>query len=266
MSRANRNIAIVGCGWLGESLAEFYLEKGEQVFGTTRTPSKATELKKLGVTPFLLNSFDDDLSWLSSSDVLVLNMPPSSFGNDYARFMEHVVHHVGPQTNVVFISSTSVYDNRNTLIDESEMSLGNSSRGKNVFEAEKALKSALANRLTIIRMAGLVGKGRHPVKFMSGKTYAGKREPINLIHLEDCLGLIEAVIDKGFWGETLNGCASEHPFKEDYYSWAAKQFHITPPIFTSEEMAHKCVDNKKSKHILGYNYVYDTPYNFPHDK
>ena len=263
MGRTPKKIAIVGCGWLGESLAEFYLEKGEQVFGTTRTSSKAASLKKLGVEPFLLNSFDDDLSWLETMDVLMLNIPPSSFGEDYAKFMVHIVRHAGAETKMLFISSTSVYDNRNAIVDEKETSIGNSPRGKNVFEAETELKKVVGSRLTVIRMAGLVGKERHPVKFMSGKNYPGKEEPINLIHLVDCIGLMHAIIEKECWGETFNGCASEHPKKAEYYPWVAKKLHLATPVFTNEETSFKIISNEKSRLMLGYSYSYDSPFDFP---
>ena len=263
MRRNKLKIGIVGCGWLGESLAEFYLEKGEQVFGTTRTPSKAISLKKLGVETFLLNSFDDDLRWLKTMDVLVLNIPPSSFVEDYARFMVHIVRHIGTHTKVIFISSTSVYDNRNNVVDENEVFVGNSPRGKNVYQTEKELERALGSGLTIIRMAGLVGKERHPAKFMAGKNYPGKEEPINLIHLKDCIGLIDAVIEKKYWGETINGCASEHPKKSEYYTWAANEFRLDAPLFTPEKTDFKIISNEKSRMILGYSYRYDSPFDFP---
>lgn len=263
MRRNKLKIAIVGCGWLGESLAKFYLEKGEQVFGTTRTPSKAATLKKLGVEAFLLNSFDDDLRWLKTMDVLILNIPPSSFGEDYARFMVHIVCHIGAHTKVIFISSTSVYDSRNNVVDENEVFVGNSPRGKNVYQAEKELDGALGSVLTIIRMAGLVGKERHPAKFMAGKSYPGKEEPINLIHLTDCIGLIDLIIEKKCWGETINGCASEHPKKSEYYTWAANEFSLDAPLFTPEETDFKIISNEKSRVLLGYSYRYDDPYDFP---
>lgn len=263
MNTTRKKIAIVGCGWLGSSLAEFYLEQGDKVFGTTRTPAKANSLKNLGVEPFLLNSFEDDLSWLGAMDFLVLNIPPSAFKDNYAQFMVHIVRHTGTQTKIVFISSTSVYDNNDSMVNEKETSIGNSQRGKNVFDAETELQKAVGSRLTIIRMAGLVGKDRHPVKFMTGKNYAGKSEPINLIHLADCIGLIDAVLEKSCWGETINGCSGEHPEKGEYYTWAANELNLHPPNFSNEITPYKIISNEKSRLILGYSYIYDSPFEFP---
>jgi nucleoside-diphosphate-sugar epimerase len=244
-------------------LAEFYLEKGLLVHGTTRTPSKATLLAQKGVHMHLLNDFNDDLTWLASVDVLVLNIPPSSFGAEYPSFMAHIVRFIGIETTVIFISSTSVYDNQNGVVHEDATEVGNSVRGKTVYAAEQELNRLLGARLTILRMAGLVGNDRHPVKFMTGKNYPGKSEPINLIHLEDCVGLIHAVIEKACWGETINGCTVEHPQKEDYYTWAANELNLHPPIFSNETTPYKIISNEKSRDLLGYSYRYDGPFDFP---
>ena len=256
-------IGIVGCGWLGATLAEFYLEKGLVVYGTTRTPSKAQQLSQNGVHMHLLNDFADELTWLDSVDVLVLNIPPSSFGAGYPRFMAHIVRFISGKTNVIFISSTSVYDDQNKVVNEDSTGVGNSARGKTVYAAEQELSSLLSTRLTILRMAGLVGNNRHPVKFMTGKNYPGKSDPINLIHLEDCIGLIDAVIENACWGETINGCTAEHPQKEEYYTWAAEKFDLAAPIFTTEKTTFKIISNEKSSKLLGYIYRYNNPFDFP---
>ena len=256
-------IAIVGCGWLGAPLAEFYLEKGLLVYGTTRTPSKATLLAQKGVHMHLLNDFTDDLTWLASVDVLVLNIPPSSFGAEYPRFMAHIVRFISEETNVIFISSTSVYHDQNKVVNEDSTEVGNSARGNTVYAAEQELNRLLGARLTIIRMSGLVGNDRHPVKFMTGKNYPGKSEPINLIHLVDCIGLINAVLENACWGETINGCAGEHPQKCEYYSWAAQELDLTAPIFTTEKTTFKIISNEKSRALLGYSYRYNSPFDFP---
>ena len=112
-------------------------------------------------------------------------------------------------------------------------------------------------------MAGLVGNNRHPVKFMTGKNYPGKSEPINLIHLEDCIGLIDAVIENACWGETINGCTAEHPQKEEYYTWAADKLDLTAPIFNTEKTTFKIINNEKSSNLLGYIYRYNNPFDFP---
>jgi len=263
MQITRKKIAIVGCGWLGSSLAEFYVKQGNEVAGTTRTPSKAETLNQIGVEGHILNSFEDDLSWLKTADILVLNIPPSSFGEEYPNFMVHIARQLTETARVLFISSTSVYDNRNLSVNENEVALGNSSRGKTVYQAEKELEKLLGKRLTTIRMAGLVGKERHPAKYMSGKVYPGQEEPINLIHLTDCIGLIEAVIKKEAWGEVFNGCAEVHPQKGEYYPWAARKLNVTPPEFTNETVPFKTVSNEKSRVVLGYSYRYADPFDFP---
>jgi hypothetical protein len=41
--------------------------------------------------------------------------------------------------------------------------------------------------------------------------------PVNLIHRDDCIGIINAIIEQNVWAEVFNGCADTHPFKADIH-------------------------------------------------
>ena len=38
--------------------------------------------------------------------------------------------------------------------------------------------------------------------------------PVNLVHLDDCIGVIEALIQQAAWGKLYNVCADDHPRKD----------------------------------------------------
>ena len=42
--------------------------------------------------------------------------------------------------------------------------------------------------------------------------------PINYIHLKDCIGIINAIINKEKWGKTYSAVAPFHPSKIEYYN------------------------------------------------
>lgn len=256
---------VIGCGWLGLPFAKHSIENGNKVIGTTTSKEKMEVLRNAGISPVLFTADGDERigDIFNSCNFILLNIPPSSLREIYSEKLLSLAKQFHPESKVIFISSTSVYADKNQEAKETDELDGEGRNAPYIIEAERALKQHLKERLTIIRMAGLVGGERHPAKFMSGKAYDNGKDKINLIHLEDCIGLINEVTEKKYYGETLNGCSTEHPTKIDYYTWAAKKMKITPPIFQEKEGSWKEVSNKKSKNSLKYHYKYNSPFDFP---
>lgn len=261
----NKKWGIVGCGWLGLELAKSLINAGQEVIGTTSTPEKLKHLENLGIIACLLkqSDFNQNQKWLDDLDYLVLNIPPSAFGAAYGQSMLNIAEQVNNSCNVIFISSTSVYPNTNDTVDENTPATGGQRNGPAVRNAEKVLESELKDRLTILRMAGLVGGDRHPIKYMARRQVKGASQPVNLVHRKDCIGIIQMVVNKNYWGKKLNVCCSLHPSREEYYNRAADQLDLQPPSFFEGESAGKVVSNVASKEILGYEYIYDDPFDFP---
>ena len=79
--------------------------------------------------------------------------------------------------------------------------------------------------------------------------------PVNLIHLDDCLGIIDAILQQQAWGETFNGCADTHPSKREFYSYARKLMGLPAPEFDTEtEVKYKIISNQKIKTKLNYTF------------
>ncbi len=261
----NKVWGVVGCGWLGLELAKSILVKGAAVHGTTSTPEKINVLESLGISGhlFTMKDFQKQADWLKEIDILVLNIPPSSFGENYAKAMAGVARQVKDSCKVIFVSSTSVYPNNNQEVDENTPSTGTQRNGPAISAAEKELQKLLDDRLTVLRMSGLVGGDRHPVKFMSGRDIKGADQPINLVHRDDCIGIIQRTVEHNYWGKTLNVCSTKHPSKEKYYTEVAFKYDLAPPNFISNKGDGKIINNQASKKELSYNYIYDDPFDFP---
>lgn len=259
-----KKIGIIGCGWLGLPLAEHLLGLGYSVAGTTQSQEKCALLTQKGIEAHQLEQedFKKPQSWLRSCDYIILNIPPSQFQEDYASTLVELMKNCANPTKVIFTSSTSVYADNNCEVNENTPIEGGKRNGKWVIDAEDALRQLLGKRLTILRLAGLVGGKRHPVKYMSGKTYPGANTPINLIHLDDCIQIIIALLESNKWGEIYNACSPDHPPKEEYYTYAAKQLGVPAPTFTKEHSAFKKVNSLKLIQDLGYQYIYKSPFDF----
>ncbi|WP_299624907.1 SDR family oxidoreductase [uncultured Tenacibaculum sp.] len=265
----NKQISILGCGWLGLPLAEFLIDKGYTVKGSTTSQTKEETLKERNIIPFVFKlgeSCDKTLmnDFFSDSEVIVINFPPKRIPNIFNVYQEQikeVLPYIKPEQKVIFISSTSVYQNTNDWVTETLDNKPEKESGKAVLAVEQLLQSRLKNNLTILRLAGLVGYDRVPGRFLAKKKeVANGKAPINVIHQDDCIGLINAIISENAWGTIINGCADEHPLRETFYTLAAEKEGLIPPEFkASDSIEFKKISNTKSKTLLKYNYKYPDP-------
>jgi nucleoside-diphosphate-sugar epimerase len=257
-------IGIIGLGWLGLPLAKSLLNKGHQVIGTTRT-----RLVNLSHQHFSHIRFDPQQkrsgngSFILDVDVLILAFTPSKVDEKaYAHDCVRILELIPANCKVLQLSSSSVYPEKEGIFKELDYPLG-AVKTNAIGYAELALSSMLRERLTVIRLSGLVGPLRYPVTAMakSGKTYAAL-DPINLIHLEDAIGLIEHVMTQKIWNKTINGCSTEHPFKGEFYTEMANKLGINPPLFENTKTCNRLISNDYSIE-LGYKYIYPNPNDFP---
>lgn len=253
-------IVVVGAGWLGLPLAEKLAAAGHEVVATRRNDFPASSDKLVwercnpdtGVFP----------AALSDAEVVVLAFPPSRTSADhYQNDALAIASKLNAEAKLILVSSTGVYPDAAVSYTEADWT-PEQARDSVLGACEWKLQQALENRVTIVRMAGLVGGERWPVRFMSrsGKTYNAD-EPVNLIHQEDAVGLLQFVIDQHIWGKVMNGCAPQHPLKAAHYTLLAKQLDIPAPQFEASGDGGKTIDSSYSE-ALGYKYVFPDPNQF----
>ncbi len=265
----NTQISVLGCGWLGLPLAKDFIAQHYTVKGSTTSEEKVAALQEAGIQPyvFTLGTTDDEAvmsDFLANSDVIVINFPPKrvpDIVHAYQAQIRAILPYINPVQKVVFISSTSVYQNTNDWVSEELENHPEKESGKAVLAAENLLKSHLKNRLTILRFAGLFGYDRVPGRFLANKKeLSNGNAPVNMIHQDDCIGLINTVITRNAWGEIINGCSDVHPLRKRFYVLAAKKLGLPPPEFKKEDtVSFKKISNIKSKMLLHYTYKRPNP-------
>ncbi len=264
------SVSILGCGWLGLPLAESLLERGYRVKGSTRNFAHLSNLKPKGIEPYYisLNPYviGRNISEFLSSEVLILNFPPErreDIESYHVTQIEHLIYELkySPVSKIVFISSTSVYPNLNREVVEKDSVSPEKPSGRALLSVERLLLGSGDFETTVIRFGGLIGYDRKPGRFLSGrKGLTGGDSPVNLIHRDDCIGVIETIMDKGVWGENFNACADMHPKRKDYYSEQARIGGFDPPEFKEDEASdHKIVSSAKLKSHTGYEFKYPDP-------
>ena len=255
-----QKISILGCGWLGLPLAISLVTKGWQVKGSTTNAAKLNTLDSNKIDPYLVQLPDDstiNLQFLES-DVLLINVPPSlkkQPAQAYLNQMQSLAKQVesSPVKHVVFISSTSVYPDTNTEITDTD----NIDCENALYQSELFFRESKNFTTTIIRFAGLIGPGRNPARFFAGKTnIANGRTPVNLIHLDDCIGIIETLLNQQNFGGTYHAAAPTHPSRTEFYTLAAQTSGLPLQGFIDELNEWKIIDPIKLQHALNYNFIH----------
>lgn len=260
-----KDISILGCGWLGLPLAESLVKKGYSVKGSTTTKSKLELLKSKGVEPYLIDSKDlnnDSYSEFLKSDLLIVSTTPQS-RVIFRTLAEDVA--ASPIKQLIFVGSTAVYPSVNDIVNEEEAEYIKSPHSGRVMKSlEDVFVNQAAFETTVLRFGGLFGPGRVPGKFMAGfEGLSGGDNPVNMIHLDDCVGVINAVIEKNAWGEVFNACAPVHPTRKEFYITAAQKAGVEPPKFNAvnqdKNARYKIVDSTKLIKKLEYKFIYPDP-------
>lgn len=259
-------ISILGCGWLGLPLAKDLLEKGHLIKGSTTSESKIEILKDAGIGPFLIsineNAVDGNMEgFLENSTILLIDIPPKLRGNTSDNFVKKIQTLIpfiekSSVEKVLFVSSTSVYADDNSLVTEETIPQPDTESGKQLLEAEKVLRNNPNFKTTILRFGGLIGEDRHPIKHLAGRENLENPEGfINLIHQNDCIGIMERIIALQCWGEIFNAVSPHHPTREIYYSEKAISLDWPLPKFTHDKPSKsKVISSAKIEKILQYQF------------
>lgn len=263
-----KQISILGCGWLGLPLAKSLIEKGFSVNGSTTSVEKIAVLENVGISAFQINLFEDRVEgnldlFLSNSEVLIIDIPPKLRGNSSENFVakiQNIIPFIEKSLveKVIFVSSTSVYSDDNSIITEETIPNPDTESGRQLLEAEQLLQSNKNFQTTILRFGGLIGEDRHPIKFLAGrKNIENPEGPINLIHQVDCIGIIEAIYETNSWKETYNAVTPYHPIRKEYYTHKAIELNLPLPEFDeSKTSIGKTILSDKVIETLNYNYSF----------
>ncbi|WP_339887260.1 SDR family NAD(P)-dependent oxidoreductase [uncultured Flavobacterium sp.] len=269
MKEERRKISILGIGWLGFPLAKKLIETGYDVKGSTTSESKLELLESNNIQPFQIELSENEIKgnivgFLENSEVLIIDIPPKLRSNPTENFVEKIkllIAEVEKSTvkKVLFISSTSVYADAFPIveIDENTIPNSDSESGKQLVQTEDLLLSNNNFQITILRFGGLIGEDRHPIKFLAGKKDIENPDaPINLIHQEDCIGIICEILNQVQYDSlVLNAVSPHHPTRKEYYTQKAIENNLTLPEFDeSKKSLGKLINSKKVLEFLNYKF------------
>ena len=279
-------VSIVGCGWFGFPLAKHLVKQGYQVSGSKREREAANKLQRVAIQAFCLdldnhefnghgleaNNFShhgleltsDLQSQLQASlhtDALVINIPPSirKLPHAYLNRLEFLKSLMAKHAyqRVIFISTTGVYPATGEPMTEADAA-PHSPSSNILLQAESLFLQDYPT--CVLRFSGLIGPARHPGRFLAGKKdLPGMDAPVNLVHLDDCIGAVSCLLSRDTISPIYNLCAPGHPSRVDFYTQAAEHLSLELPTFGEDIQVAKIIDASKITKELGFNYRHDSP-------
>ena len=272
-------ISILGAGWLGLSLGEALVADGHTVKASTTTRDKLAQIEAAGMQAYQL-SIDregtlSDPGDFFTTDLLIITLPPGGRRDPEVeeRYPKQVVAIIRAAIRsgirrLLFTSSTSVYGDVEAEVQETTTLSPATASGRALEAVEGYLQELTDLQVTILRLAGLAGPDRHPGRWFAGKkNVPNGQQRVNMVHREDVIGIIRAVIQQGGWGEVFNVCADEHPMKADFYRKATEDYGEVLPEFVVDPDGPlgKVVSNVKGREMLKYSYRFPDPMGFAYE-
>lgn len=254
-------ISIIGCGWLGLPLGKTLAESGYTVKGSTTTESKLATIAENEMLPVLADFSKDisteELMQLTNCDVAIVTVPFSRKKSTeenktlYKRIAGTLL--LEGVERVIMISSTSVYDDSEGVYTESDADEAHPLR-----ECERYFLDQFPSAL-VIRFSGLIGPMRHPGKFLAGKKdLPGPLHPVHLIHQTDCIGLIAHCIEHRI-DDTLNACMPDSMSRKEFYTLAAKDLGLEPPMFDDQDTSNgRIISIARLQEEVKYTFIHST--------
>lgn len=234
---------VFGCGYLGARVADAWLERGEEVLAVTRSASRAEQLKARGMQPVVADiTTGTGLAEIDGVGTVLFAVgfdraSGQKIHDVYVNGLRNALEHLPDSIErFIYISSTGVYSqNDGEWIDEASVCRPQREGGQACFAAEQLLgESRFADRVIILRLAGIYGVGRLPKlqDIAAGRAIESAPDGyLNLIHVDDAVRAILAADERGMPPELLLVSDGEPVLRGDFYRELAKLIGSPEPRF-----------------------------------
>ena len=233
------NIAILGCGYIGYTVAKYWRQKENFILTVTTTTDERVPTLQTVATRVVVTK-GSDLQGLKTAlqnqDVILLSVGAKN-RNTYeeaylntAKTLVSVIQELPNIRQLIYTGSYSIYGDRNGVwVDEETPPAPANLNAHILRKTEDVLLSADNEnlRVCILRLGGIYGPGRELVQIfggIAGTTKIGHGDEVtNWIHLDDVVSAIEFARYKNLRGiynlvcdahftskELINGVMASH--------------------------------------------------------
>jgi nucleoside-diphosphate-sugar epimerase len=273
---------IVGYGDIGKRVARLLAGRKESVSAVSRRTGEPS------LSPEFILQADLDLQRsleaipTSGTRVLYLAPPPGEGRIDsrMRNFCDLLTQRLPEQPNrIVYVSTSGVYgDCAGEWVDETRPVNPQTDRAYRRVDAEQVVQhwgDVYHVPVTILRVAGIYGPGRLPVKrLLSGlKVLPSEQSPFsNRVHADDLARICLAALDRVEVEGIYNVCDGEQSRMTDYFVAVAREFDLPEPVpvdrkeaielFSQEMLSYlsesRRLNNRRMLKKLGVTLLYPT--------
>lgn len=271
-------VLILGCGYLGERVAQQWHAAGRTVYTVTRSPDRAETFAQAGYIPLLGDVMQPDSLRLPPDVTTILyaiGLDRTTGHSQRAVYVTGLQHALASLTNcgvsqprVLYISSTSVYgESAGEWITSETPAHPTKESGHVCLEAETVLRDWAHTHTapaTVLRLAGIYGPGR----LLSRAASLRQQTPLsgcpqawlNLIHVDDAVTAVLAAERNITAGNTWLVADTEPVPRGVYYSHLAALVNAPPPVFSAPDdpERNKRCDSRTTQATLNWQLRYPT--------
>ncbi len=237
------DVAVIGCGYLGQRVAGLLSEQGASVVAVTRSPQRAERFARRGWQTLV-----GDLGQGVLPRRLTVGSLLFSLGSDrrddrpvcqvWSNACENVLRSVATLSGpIVYVSTTGVYgpSPSASVIDEDSAPAPQRAAAKAHLQMERRwAESVWSERCHVLRMGGLYSADRLPqlAKLRAGQSLTVAPDHwLNLIHGDDAARIVVAALTQ-WQGAGMTVVTDGRPVtRGDFYRHAARCLGLEPPTF-----------------------------------
>ncbi|MCY0969413.1 Rossmann-fold NAD(P)-binding domain-containing protein [Chryseobacterium wangxinyae] len=246
-----KKLGIIGCGWLGNHIAE-RLSNQYEIFATTTTVSKVADLESKGYQTTLVsfpNEMDPEMKvWEAAKDLdaIVISVPFSGLRGKQLPMndkRQNLLNFLGDYRGQLFLaSSTGVYAQEQKEFSEEDQPAEN-------VESEKFILEKFP-QTNILRLAGLMGGER----LLKNYNISDLDQLVNHIHYADICSVVEKMLHNQSESKVYNVVSPMHPNKQEVIN-AQKGL----PYEGERTMVGRTVSPQKLINELNFEFQYPDP-------
>ena len=238
---AEKRTLVVGCGYLGQCVAQLAAKRGGRLWGTTRSEAKAKTLADNGIPPVIIDwTQPQTLSDLPEVDqvVVAVSYDRNSQQDRYESQvggLQNLLSVLPPHVNVCYISTTGVYHQTDgSWVDEDSPTDPNRPGGRVHLQAEQLLRDRRNDSpWSILRLAGIYGPHRIPraADVIAGRPIVSSPDGyLNLIHVHDAAHAVLASWEQD-QQKMYVVCDDQPVIRREFYQEIAIQTGSDSPTF-----------------------------------
>lgn len=266
-------ILIAGCGYVGTELVKVLSADGHHVWGLRRNgvvlpkgaesvQADVTKPETLGMLPAGL----DAVVYAISAGGYDAARYRAAYVDGFKNLVTALESRSQPVKRVVYVSSTGVYaQDDGEWVDESSPAEQAHFSGALLLEGERLAREG-HYPATVLRLGGIYGPGR--TRLIDSVREGTARLPakpafINLIHRDDCVGIIRHVLSMQRPEPLYLGVDSNPVDRRELLTWVAERLQLPAPSIEDVPTTQRSLrGNKRCSNArivsAGYKFFYSS--------